>query len=253
VRKRKREKNMLTWTGLSFSCCSWGSYGEDQDIAKHIAKQMQSQKIADEAMRQSGRRYYGADGKPEPTKPPKVKSMTTEEELCGDLSRPPQSLLEASLRRVYLHKLERVEKEKQAKKNKGKKELLDVEKPKQPEIFLESFLEAVKEGVKTWADEATITNILDKDVVLVTQDKQTFRGKVAVIRRLNTGMAKLLSVMEQYKGQDFPDIQKEGPTPTEQGTWTMTYTLKRGIMKFRLQDEFTIEGDVVTKLVRKKL
>lgn len=244
---------MLTWTGLSFSCCSWGSHAEDQDIAKHIAKQMQSQKIADEAMKKNGRRTYGTDGKWEPVKPPKVKSMSAEEELCGDLSQPPQSLLEASLRRVYMHKLERIEKEKRAKKNKGKKELLDIEKPKQPQIFLDAFLSAVKDGLKTWADGPEVTNILDKDIVLITQDKQTFRGKVAVIRRLNTGMAKLLSVMEQYQGQELPDIQMEGPTPTEQGTWTMTYTLKRGIMKFRLQDEFTIEGDVITKLVRKKL
>ncbi|MCJ1241638.1 hypothetical protein MMC14_009644 [Varicellaria rhodocarpa] len=55
------------------------------------------------------------------------------------------------------------------------------------QTFSDAYLLAVSEGNQQWANVAVIAALFSPDAVLVTQDKQTFHGKISVLRRLNAG------------------------------------------------------------------
>ena len=59
--------------------------------------------------------------------------------------------------------------------------------PEQMQHFLTAYMSAVSEGNQQWANSSGIEAMFAADVVLKTQDKQTFYGRPAVLKRLNNG------------------------------------------------------------------
>ena len=55
------------------------------------------------------------------------------------------------------------------------------------QMFSDAYLLAVSEGDQHWASAAQIAASFSPDTILKTQDKQTFYGKPAVLKRLNSG------------------------------------------------------------------
>ncbi len=56
-----------------------------------------------------------------------------------------------------------------------------------PTAFLDAYMAAIKGGAAKWATEPAVASLFDEEVKLVTQDKQSFYGKPAVLRRLDKG------------------------------------------------------------------
>ena len=85
-----------------------------------------------------------------------------------------KSILEASVRRMERHK-----------------QHLDVFddllQPAAVQTFIDAYLLALAEANQHWADVPEIAALFTPDTILKTQDKQTFHGKTAVLRRLNSG------------------------------------------------------------------
>lgn len=57
------------------------------------------------------------------------------------------------------------------------------------QTFSDAYLLAISDGDQQWASATQIAASFSPDVVLKTQDKQTFYGKPAVLKRLNSGAA----------------------------------------------------------------
>ncbi|KAL3152203.1 hypothetical protein ABBQ32_001290 [Trebouxia sp. C0010 RCD-2024] len=55
------------------------------------------------------------------------------------------------------------------------------------QLFSDAYLLALSKGDQQWANAAEIAASFSADAVLKTQDRRTFYGKPAVLKRLNTG------------------------------------------------------------------
>ena len=55
------------------------------------------------------------------------------------------------------------------------------------QTFSDAYLLAVSQGDQQWANVAQIAASFSPDAVLKTQDRHTFHGKPAVLKRLNSG------------------------------------------------------------------
>lgn len=88
---------------------------------------------------------------------------------------PCKSILEASTRRVerHRHSLDK---------------LTAASQPAAVQTFSDAYLLALAQSNQHWADAVNIAALFTSDIVLKTQDKQTFYGKTAVLRRLNSGV-----------------------------------------------------------------
>ena len=89
---------------------------------------------------------------------------------------PCKSILEASTRRVerHRHSLDK---------------LTAASQPAAVQTFSDAYLLALAQNNQHWADAVDIAALFTSDIVLKTQDKQTFYGKTAVLRRLNSGVS----------------------------------------------------------------
>ena len=87
---------------------------------------------------------------------------------------PCKSILEASTRRVERHRHS-------LDKN------ITASQPAAVQTFSGAYLLALAQSNQHWADAVDIAALFTSDIVLKTQDKQTFYGKTAVLRRLNSG------------------------------------------------------------------
>lgn len=98
--------------------------------------------------------------------------------LLGDTSRPPRTLLEGSSRRVardLAASIEAQQKEVQASNFMTCK------------AFTDAYVKALETNDFKWASHSIVSSLFHKNAKLATQDKQSFTGLAAVIRRLNTG------------------------------------------------------------------
>ena len=87
-----------------------------------------------------------------------------------------KSILEASTRRVERHRHS-------LDKN------ITASQPAAVQTFSGAYLLALAQSNQHWADAVDIAALFTSDIVLRTQDKQTFYGKTAVLRRLNSGVS----------------------------------------------------------------
>ncbi len=89
---------------------------------------------------------------------------------------PCKSILEASTRRVerHRHSLDK---------------LTAASQPAAVQTFSDAYLLALAQNNQHWADAVDIAALFTSDIVLKTQDKHTFYGKTAVLRRLNSGVS----------------------------------------------------------------
>lgn len=104
--------------------------------------------------------------------------------VLGDTSRPPRTLLEGSSRRVARElaaSIEAQQKEAQASSFVTCK------------AFTDAYVKALETNDFKWASHSTVSSLFHKNAKLITQDKQSFLGLAAVIRRLNTGTAESTS------------------------------------------------------------
>ncbi|KAK9829151.1 hypothetical protein WJX72_004206 [[Myrmecia] bisecta] len=159
--------------------------------------------------------------------------LTHEQLISSD--RRPSSLLEASARRLALAKHRS-----EAALNSSAQSI--------PQQFIDAYMEAVKAGDAQWASAALVSGLFAEQAKMVTQDKQTYHGKPAVVRRLNKGMETLLRMAGQEAADAAPDFTVEGPSETASGTWLVTYIFKRGMAKYRVVNEFTIVAGEITHL-----
>lgn len=86
-----------------------------------------------------------------------------------------KSIMEASERRLHRHK--------QAVTSSAATQMAVIQS------FSDAYLSAVTTGDQQWASAAQIAASFSPDAVLKTQDKQTFYGKQAALKRLNSGAA----------------------------------------------------------------
>lgn len=94
----------------------------------------------------------------------------------GDESQPPRSLLEASSRRAARHNLTSHE---------GGNSAAD---QAVVTTFMAAYAAAAAAQDCKWATAAAVAGVFADNAVLVTQDKQTFHGRLAVVARLNQGV-----------------------------------------------------------------
>ncbi len=90
---------------------------------------------------------------------------------------PCKSILEASVRRVERHK-----------QSSSTSSCSTVSQRAQVQAFSDAYLLALSNGDQQWASAADVAASFAADIILKTQDKQTFYGKPAVLRRLNSGL-----------------------------------------------------------------
>ena len=92
----------------------------------------------------------------------------------GDVSKPPNSLMEASSRRIV---------ELQARREDDRKatQRLVVKK------FMDATALAFEEQNPRYASDENVSELLHQDIVLITYDKMKFFGKKTVQKKINTG------------------------------------------------------------------
>ena len=97
-----------------------------------------------------------------------------------DYSRPARTLLEASARRLAQH----------ARIDNDVHDPADSAAAEQTALiahFMAAYAAAAAAGSADWATSSEVTNMFAEDAVLVTQDKQVFRGRQQALRRLDQG------------------------------------------------------------------
>ena len=175
-----------------------------------------------------------------------------------DWSRPPQSLLEASMRRVAMNEraeLERTERERLKAMRKY---------PRAIKVFSEKFFRGLVNGYTQWASAEQVESCFHEEVVMMTHDGQMYYGRVAVIKRLNRGMDRLLKMLGKQRGKnkdfDLARLQEMGveccdPVQEDEGTWRVVYNMKKGVLQYSFEDEFIMEDNgsqvVIKKLTRR--
>lgn len=179
-----------------------------------------------------------------------------------DWSKPPSSLLEASMRRVAMNeKKEMVAREKERIK---KLKLY----PKPLKVFTEMFFRGLLSGNAEWAADEKVVACFHEEARMMTHDGQMYYGRNGLIKRLNRGMERLLKMLgEHNKGKgkkskpvdqvlDLNKLQEMGleccePVQTEEGTWSVVFNMKKGVIKYSFEDEFVMEGQNIKKLTRR--
>ena len=109
-------------------------------------------------------------------------SSNSEPSMPAVAPTPSKSILEASVRRVERH-------------TQGAKISNAASRPAAVQAFSDAYLLALANGDEQWAVAADIAALFASDVILKTHDKQTFYGRTAVLRRLNSGMDRPSYVM----------------------------------------------------------
>mmetsp|Transcript_4995 Transcript_4995/g.17990 ORF Transcript_4995/g.17990 Transcript_4995/m.17990 type:complete len:424 (-) Transcript_4995:132-1403(-) len=177
-----------------------------------------------------------------------------------DWSKPPSSLLEASMRRVAINeRKEIVEREKERIR---KLKLY----PKPLKVFTESFFKGLLGGNSQWASDARVVDCFHEDARMMTHDGQMYYGRLGLIKRLNRGMERLLKMLGEHgKGKlpknqklDLAKLQEMGleclePVQTEEGTWRVVFNMKKGVLKYSFEDEFVMEEGTIRKLTRRMI
>ncbi|DBA76598.1 TPA: hypothetical protein ACH3X2_008648 [Trebouxia sp. C0005] len=149
---------------------------------------------------------------------------------------PCKSILEASTRRVERHR-HSLDKDTTASQ------------PAAVQTFSDAYLLALAQSDQHWADAVDIAALFTSDIVLKTQDKQTFYGKTAVLRRLNSGismLAKMLSNGTRATSMLQPFIT--GPEKVDTAVWVMTYTFKQGVIEYGIRSQFSFTADKITMI-----
>ena len=97
-----------------------------------------------------------------------------------DYSRPARTLLEASARRVAQH----------AHSDSGDRDQAGSALQQTALIvsFMAAYAAAAAAGTANWATFSDVKDMFADDAVLVTQDRQVFKGKQQVLRRLDQGV-----------------------------------------------------------------
>ena len=159
------------------------------------------------------------------------------------------------------------------------------------QAFANAYLSAVSTGNQQWASAAGIAAMFSADAVLKTQDKQTFYGRPAVLRRLNSGTQQLSTKQECRNKQllrlchikdslaqlraatvcakshhpadagvglllkvlsssssTIPKPAVSGPLRVDDTTWLMTYTFKKGVVKYAIQSRYTFMKDKIVMI-----
>ena len=96
-----------------------------------------------------------------------------------DYSRPARTLLEASARRMAQH----------ARSDSGDRDPAEsaVQQTAMIISFMAAYAAAAATGTANWATFSDVKDMFAEDSVLVTQDRQVFKGKQQVLRRLDQG------------------------------------------------------------------
>ncbi|KDD75627.1 hypothetical protein H632_c584p0, partial [Helicosporidium sp. ATCC 50920] len=106
--------------------------------------------------------------------------LQTIDSTAGRNNAPSRSLLEASARRLVTQETTDAPE-------------LDKDDHGIPNKFMTAYFNALKSGNSRWAvDVPAISNMFADDAQLFTQDKQTLRGKAAVLKQLEKGMEMLI-------------------------------------------------------------
>jgi len=175
-----------------------------------------------------------------------------------DWSKPPSSLLEASMRRVAIN-------EKREMENREKERIKKLKLyPKPLKIFTESFFRGLLSGNGQWASDPRLVNCFNEDARMMTHDGQMYYGRSGLIKRLNRGMERLLKMLgehnkkkkEQTDKLDLQKLQEMGleclePVQVEEGVWRVVFNMKKGVLKYSFEDEFVMENNCIKKLTRR--
>mmetsp|Transcript_10333 Transcript_10333/g.26207 ORF Transcript_10333/g.26207 Transcript_10333/m.26207 type:complete len:415 (-) Transcript_10333:330-1574(-) len=177
-----------------------------------------------------------------------------------DWSKPPSSLLEASMRRVALNEkaeMEALEKERIKTRKKY---------PRPIKVFTESFFRGLVSGHIQWASAESVSASFHEDARMVTHDGQMYYGRTGIIKRLNRGMERLLKMLGDHKKittkgserLDLTKLQEMGleccePVKVDESTWSVRYNMKKGVLRYSFEDEFVLEETSIKKLTRRMI
>jgi hypothetical protein len=150
-----------------------------------------------------------------------------------------RSLFEASMRRVE-----------QNQRSSPGANRPDSEDQGIPLRFLEAYVTALKDGNTKFASSPAISDMFADSAKLIAQDKQTYHGKAAVLRRLDKGMETLVKMAG--KDAAIPTYELEGPTQNDEGAHVIKCTLRRGVTKMGFALEFLIIGGKVMSLTNSR-
>jgi len=108
-----------------------------------------------------------------------LKAVLIDADSHFDYSRPARTLLEASARRMAQH----------ARGDSGERDPADsaVQQTALIISFMAAYAAAAAAGTANWATFSDVKDMFAEDAVLVTQDRQVFKGKQQVLRRLDQG------------------------------------------------------------------
>ncbi|GAB4818713.1 hypothetical protein N2152v2_005759 [Parachlorella kessleri] len=115
-----------------------------------------------------------------------------------------------------------------------------------PMRFLGLYMAAVRDGNAKWTADSEVSNLFEEQVKMVTQDKQTFHGKQAVLRRLDKGVDMLIKMAG--KDAEVPTYEVVGPTLGPSGASQIDLTIRRGKNTLRLRLEFMLSGGRIVHL-----
>ena len=152
---------------------------------------------------------------------------------------------------------------------------------------MSAYAAAAAAGDLSWAAAVAVSGQFAEDVVLVTQDKQTIHGRQAVVKRLNKGADNIVlrhscslthSLSKYCVAPDQARLELAGmelisklhdggaggqpakfettePEPQAQATnnWVVITTFNRGLMSFKIKNEFQFNADhKITRLQSKR-
>ncbi len=108
-----------------------------------------------------------------------------------DYSRPARTLLEASARRMAQH----------ARSDSSDRDPADSAAQQTALIisFMAAYAAAAAAGTANWATFSDVKDMFAGDAVLVTQDRQVFKGKQQVLRRLDQGGQAMSAATFRFK------------------------------------------------------
>ena len=170
------------------------------------------------------------------------------------------SLLEASARRVAKHQLEQKSQERRERRLRERQQR---KPPNATGYFVQYFFEAIATGNSKWASSDNVDILFVDDAKMATHDGGKYYGKTAVLKRLNRGIEKLLKMMGEHKAVPLeadqpidifrlPGVDIQGPQEVSPLLWNVVYSMKRGGVTYKFEDEFQlVENGQIKTLTRK--
>lgn len=102
-----------------------------------------------------------------------------------------------------------------------------------------------------WTSNPAVASLFSDNAKIITQDRQVFSGKAAVLTRLDQG----IEMLAKMAGKDAvePEWEIKGPVLTESKGHEYRCCVKRGIMKIPFALEFKIMNGKIVELKNTRL